>query len=1306
MLSRWTRGFVLGLGLLCASTTSAFAQQVAVFDAGGVADPVAATTTPWALAGGNTVQSNLNGAEVQITAGDASTTTVTVQNGMADDGDAILGTAVVDVAGGAANVTVTVTLAGSLVGGPDLDDAALLFSRAGGTATNAIINGSLSATSTGFIIRDTGNTANTITVATVDASVTDLTLVGAIELGNGSNILSFTAGATATSTPIRVLQDGGIKGGTGNDTLTLTAGASPGDAKLGAGQDDDVDLGAGTNSLTIATTGASTGAASGLFRSVTFGDGDDTVLVDTTGNTAPAGPSRAELVADDAAGGGTLALGGGTNQVTVIAGAGFAQALAVGQLTGGAGNDSLTVRTTGAGSATLGANGDVDLGAGNNAILSESTGAAANDQASFLAGGLTTGDGNDSITVRALSTGGNGNATFSSTGTVELGGGNDTITVTTAANAGGTALFLADGQDLNLGPGNDAFVLTAGATDASTTALTIDCADGTDQVTITAPGAGTALFDVTNVFLGSGDDTLTASGRVTVAALGTSVSLGDGNDTFNFSTSQAVALSVDGGLGDDNITVTGGAGVFNVDTLASGEGNDTITATAGAGGLDINFLNLDDTGATTTTKVVTLSAPGAGALTVNAYSALSAQGIDDTVTASGNVRFNTDLTMGGGTSVLTIDSNNGDALPNVAITTFAGDDAVSLKCSSAGGWATGLGTIDLGNGANTLTVDSTIGSFRVNSIVFGAGDDAFNINSNFVSEAATGTPFILTNSLNLSGANGNDTVTLNNGSFVLGGGTTLALGEGDTLRGNGFVAAADVTFNGSVADRATLSPGLSVGKLVVNGNLSLTNTNYALDVDGTSSDTVFVRNGTATVNAGNLVTVSFPNVTPPLGTTSYPILQTDATGSLVVNATPAVSSANLPLFSFALRSVPGVNGDFFLDVTRSSLADVPAITGNAGAVAANVEAILSGNLADADLASALNELTKLPSNEQLIAALTNLSGEAIGSGPGAEVTTLSEYNYALAARMSEMRGGLGSSPRPEGPRGPSGSVTDERQGVGLFAQAFGTLGRQDDDGDLLGYEVQTYGTALGIDKRLDDSYFIGASLAFARTDVNLDDPLGADGNVDDYAASLYAGYGHDRFFVDLAVTYGWTQSEFDRRLAFGPIDRAAHSDFDGREVTGYAGSGFLVMLGDTTYVVPSLALQYANVSQDGFQEEGAGGLGLDVSSRSIDSFRSIVGCKLGTRLGDDSSKWSLATHVGWIHEYAHPDHTVRARFLGAPDSARFTSESAEQGDDQANLGVGVSGQVSRQASVFLGYDANVSKNAFYQGVTGGVQINF
>ncbi|MBT8003717.1 MAG: calcium-binding protein, partial [Rhodospirillales bacterium] len=342
-----------------------------------------------------------------------------------------------------------------------------------------------------------------------------------------------------------------------------------------------------------------------------------------------------------------LLSGGGTFDFSADAGATLNN---IGFITGGTGNDIVTVNNALTGSSTL-----VDLKEGTDSLTLAN---AINTLSVTNIESITGGTANDTVTSTTA---------FSSGDTVDLSDGTaDTLNLA----AGDNTLTVANIENINGNTGAD--ILTATTTFAS--GDTINLLGGIDKLTLANGGNTLSVANIDTVIGGTGNDVVTETAGFFVG--GSTIDLGAGTDSLVLSSLANNILevanvdSLTGGTGNDTITsstsfetgdvVNLGAGTADTLILSAGGNtvtvNNTETVTGGTGNDAITIANVT---ATTTVD------GGAGTDT------LSLSGLDDIITT-----LNVELVLGNaGNDIINDGDNSGGS--TVTLVGDSGDDSIS-----------------------------------------------------------------------------------------------------------------------------------------------------------------------------------------------------------------------------------------------------------------------------------------------------------------------------------------------------------------------------------------------------------------------------------------------------------------------------------------------------------------------------------------------------------------------------------------------------------------------------------------------------
>ena len=511
------------------------------------------------------------------------------------------------------------------------------------------------------------------------------------------------------------------------------------------------------------------------------------------------------------------------------------------------------IGVTGAGILTLG-NSGIDLSAAANHLTFSS--------------GLTLGAGSQLWNVASAGRTLTVNGTFTrSAGAV--------LFVTTNATGGiGTVVFnppLANGlvgswaamTNSGAAANNSASGFTYATTNGSGLAAYLGATALTGGFTWTAPGAGTANYDVSGVNQIGGTrtaNTIRYTGAANIEYIA--------NNTTTFFTNNGI-LNAGSGLytiASGDVTGTGGNPATSHGKLVIGANNELVVVAANAG---------------VTLSLPIINGPSAGSLTLVGPNTVRLDGTNTysggTMLDSGNLDIGSTFPLGTGGFTI----NSGSITPRLAFRTIT--NSVIVKGDFALGTAgfnnqiTLSGPMDLNGATRNLNVPDT--SITPDAILAGV------IANGGFTKSGTG-QLVLSNANTYTGP-----TTISAGLLEVDGNQSSANGavtvsSNATLRGTGTIGGATTVNAG-----ATLIPGTTagVGTLTFGSNLTLageTNT-FRLSTSAASGNDQFVVGGSLTLDSTDTIHISAISGASPLDTTANYVLFNVATGT-TMSTTPAL----------------------------------------------------------------------------------------------------------------------------------------------------------------------------------------------------------------------------------------------------------------------------------------------------------------------------------------------------------------------------------------------------------------------------------
>lgn len=927
-------------------------------------------------------------ATFQVTLDKAPTSAVTV-NYVTATGTAGLG----DYVSAAGQVTFAAGQTVAFINVSTVEDSAF---EADETFTVSFFGSSLSGTvsATGTITNDDVDTANLPQTFTLTTGVDNI-LGGA----GGDSISGVIANSGAANTTGTTFQAGdAVNGGAGTDTLNISVSGGT----------------AGTNAA-VTLTGVEkvlVNNVNGATQSISLALADSSLA--TVGHSASNAGSVTtftglnKLVASELSNGDAgITL---TYNSTVVSGSSDAATLTLSNQTGGTftsdGVETLNIvsntsaNTIGLGSShtTVNVSGSANLALGavpaTVATLNASaaTGNLSATLSSLATQVVTGGAGNDTITT---------GTTLSGVGAVNAGAGTDTL-VTTADTA---IAFAADGARytnfetlsvLSTGLGANAtrtqdMSQVAGITTMNVTSARADgtAGDTTHGVTLSNISATTNTLNITglaNTDATAGDDltvTVTGTRAINTTADAMTVNLGSSTATSG-STQLAVGAA--------------GAGVILNVSLANEE---SITLNSNGGASGTNFI-----GTLTDTSATTVTATGARALSVGAFSATVTRTVDASAMTGAFI-----MGTNAGTVASTITGGS-------ASDTLVGGSAADNISGGAGNDSiTGANGNDvIAGGAGNDTINAGAG---IDNLSGGDGNDTFNVTlaADFTSLASAEV---------VSGGAGNDNLSFveTNTPITVAATDLLGINSVETITLNGGTAAGTITLTDAVYTAngaATLSivDGLLTGG-ALNVNASALTAANAVSTTGNTSNGVndslvggagadsFLFSTTTGLEAGDTVTGGAGTDTITLSAVAAPVTG-DLTATTGVERVVTTGTAGDVIITVGADTVIAAAGTLTVDASSVTIGDYDlAYNGSAVNTATKVQNV-TGTAGDDTIAggSGNDIITGGDGNDSITGGvgIDNLSG---GSGNDIFVVATLGAGFVGLTTAETVSGGAGN----------------------------------------------------------------------------------------------------------------------------------------------------------------------------------------------------------------------------------------------------------------------------------------------------------
>ena len=369
------------------------------------------------------------------------------------------------------------------------------------------------------------------------------------------------------------------------------------------------------------------------------------------------------------------------------------------------------------------------------------------------------------------------------------------------------------------------------------------------------------------------------------------------------------------------------------------------------------------------------------------------------------------------------------------------------------------------------------------------------------------------------------------------------------------------------------------------------------------------------------------------------------------------------------------------DITyENSASDVVTDAGGSVTNAATAEAwdtLTSASTASANakaVASVLNDLSQ--NNEQAyVAALTAVAPEV---APMVQQTQSETANQVFGAVGTRLTGGSVST----GSEGMSSG--DGSSDAAVWVQGMFNKSKLDDTSKAKGFDADSNGVALGIEKYINKDVKAGIGYAYTNTDI---DGFMRSTDVDTHTAIVYGEYKPSNWYVNGIATYGWSDYEENKNVAGVGVK----ADYDVETFGLQAMTGYDMQVNGLG-LTPEAGLRYVHIKQDAYKDSAD----QRVSANDSDILTGVIGAKI-------SKDFELSNGMN-----IKPEARIAATYDLFNDDVNsvvtLANGSAYAVDGEAldrfgmEFGAGVTAEVNAQVELSLGYEGKFRED--YQDHTG------
>lgn len=493
-------------------------------------------------------------------------------------------------------------------------------------------------------------------------------------------------------------------------------------------------------------------------------------------------------------------------------------------------------------------------------------------------------------------------------------------------------------------------------------------------------------------------------------------------------------------------------------------------------------------------------------------------------------------------------------------------------------------------------------------------------------------------------------------------GNTLTLGE---KRDNSFK-------NGSYLSLGTGKLDLNGGNLTMSGDSTLT-----LRIASESDYGQILNAGKINIEQGAGLDVSIDkNVVSKGETKEFQILSGTVDGKWV-NLNRRYEFDHLGEGKYAVTQVADAGDIVIMDGGTENNAN----TANAWLEGNN---FANGSEA-AKVYDELDYLSQYGQGSEYVDALTALAPDA---APLVRSLTTENSNQIFNTVQNRLEGGssLRMKPGRAGRYARGLASGDMYREDAIWVQGLYNHSELSDTKEAKGFEIDSYGGAIGLDNYVTDSLKLGIGYAYTHGDIS---GFLRDTDVDTHTGFVYGEFKPNRWFLNAIASYSFASYDEEKRVSTfkvkGDYDVNA---FGAQVMTGYK----------MGYVTPELGVRYLNVKQDAYEDS----IGQRVDAVSNDVLTGVFGIRIKQDFFPNRG-FSIRpeVHVAATYDFVQDD---AVSVVSLPNGSVYQIEGENLDKFGLEAGAGLTLDVGNRLEMAVSYEGKFRKD--YTDHSGLVNMKF
>lgn len=333
----------------------------------------------------------------------------------------------------------------------------------------------------------------------------------------------------------------------------------------------------------------------------------------------------------------------------------------------------------------------------------------------------------------------------------------------------------------------------------------------------------------------------------------------------------------------------------------------------------------------------------------------------------------------------------------------------------------------------------------------------------------------------------------------------------------------------------------------------------------------------------------------------------------------------------------------------------------------------------------LDYLSQYGQGSEYVDALTALAPDA---APLVRSLTTENSNQIFNTVQNRLEGGssLRMKPGRAGRYARGLASGDMYREDAIWVQGLYNHSELSDTKEAKGFEIDSYGGAIGLDNYVTDSLKLGIGYAYTHGDIS---GFLRDTDVDTHTGFVYGEFKPNRWFLNAIASYSFASYDEEKRVSTfkvkGDYDVNA---FGAQVMTGYK----------MGYVTPELGVRYLNVKQDAYEDS----IGQRVDTVSNDVLTGVFGIRIKQDFFPNRG-FSIRpeVHVAATYDFVQDD---AVSVVSLPNGSVYQIEGENLDKFGLEAGAGLTLDVGNRLEMAVSYEGKFRKD--YTDHSGLVNMKF